>query len=138
MHMICILTWECLRQSAAPATLQQHQQPTLPMCMRAGILTPRGTGTSGHVSANKFNLRRAPVPRFSESAPAPAAADKKPNQEILEHNRKRQVEVKLLELQDDLEAQGWVAQHGFMHTARVVAPACSSCASTPHCPSAVQ
>lgn len=74
-----------------------------------GILTPRGTGTSGHVQTNKFNLRRAPVPKFGEGKPgALPAADKKPNQEILEHNRKRQVEVKLLELQDELEAQGWV------------------------------
>jgi hypothetical protein len=37
------------------------------------------------------------------------AADKKPDKGILEHNRKRQVEVKLLELQDELEAQGWAA-----------------------------
>ena len=35
-----------------------------------GILTPRGTGTSGHVQANKLNLRRAPVPRrASDRAP---------------------------------------------------------------------
>jgi serine/arginine repetitive matrix protein 2 len=72
-----------------------------------GILTPRGTGTSGHVQANKFNLRRAPVPKFQEGQQVGVpAADKKPNQAILEHNRKRQVEVKLLELQDELEAQG--------------------------------
>jgi serine/arginine repetitive matrix protein 2 len=59
------------------------------------------------VQANKFNLKRAPVPRFGEDqAAAPAAADKKPNQAILEHNRKRQIEVKLLELQDELEEQG--------------------------------
>jgi serine/arginine repetitive matrix protein 2 len=75
--------------------------------LQIGILTPRGTGTSGHVQANKFNLKRAPVPRFGEGqAAAPAAADKKPNQAILEHNRKRQIEVKLLELQDELEEQG--------------------------------
>lgn len=73
-----------------------------------GILTPRGTGTSGHVQANKFNLRRAPVPKFQEGQQQQgmAAADKKPNQDILEHNRKRQVEVKLLELRDELEEQG--------------------------------
>jgi serine/arginine repetitive matrix protein 2 len=74
-----------------------------------GILTPRGTGTSGHVQANKFNLRRAPVPRFEEGGGGPAAlaaADKKPNQAILEHNRKRAVEVKLVELRDELEEQG--------------------------------
>lgn len=71
-----------------------------------GILTPRGTGTSGHVQANKFNLRRAPVPKFQEGKPGVPAADKKPDKGILEHNRKRQVEVKLLELQDELEAKG--------------------------------
>jgi serine/arginine repetitive matrix protein 2 len=71
-----------------------------------GILTPRGTGTSGHVQANKFNLTRAPVPRFQEGAGGPPPADKKPNQAILEHNRKRQVEVKLVELRDQLEEQG--------------------------------
>jgi len=74
-----------------------------------GILTPRGTGTSGHVQGNKFNLRRAPVPKFQEGKPGGVpAADKKPNQAILEHNRKRQVEVKLLEFQDELEAKGCV------------------------------
>lgn len=72
-----------------------------------GILTPRGTGTSGHVQANKFNVRRAPVPKFGEGrAAGPPPADKKPNQAILEHNRKRAVEVKLLEYQDELEASG--------------------------------
>lgn len=72
-----------------------------------GILTPRGTGTSGHVQANKFNLRRAPVPKFGEgSTPGVAAADKKPNQAILEHNRKRQIEVKLFELREELENKG--------------------------------
>lgn len=72
-----------------------------------GLLTPRGTGTSGHVQANKFNVRRAPVPKFQDKTAAGVpAADKKPNQAILEHNRKRQIEVKLLEYQDELEASG--------------------------------
>jgi serine/arginine repetitive matrix protein 2 len=75
-----------------------------------GILTPRGSGTSGHVQTNKFNVRRAPVPRFGEGGGAAAAAghapDRKPNKDILEHNRKRQVEIKLLELQDELEEAG--------------------------------
>jgi len=70
-----------------------------------GLLTPRGTGTSGHVQANKFNMKRAPVPKFQEVQGAPAA-DKKPNQAILEHNRKRQIEVKLFEYRDQLEDQG--------------------------------
>jgi serine/arginine repetitive matrix protein 2 len=70
-----------------------------------GLLTPRGTGTSGHVQGNKFNLRRAPPPKFGEEAKA-AQQDRKPNKDILEHNRKRKIELKLIELQDELEEQG--------------------------------
>eukprot|EP00879_Flechtneria_rotunda_P002461 GHRR01002658.1.p1 GENE.GHRR01002658.1~~GHRR01002658.1.p1 ORF type:complete len:605 (+),score=267.69 GHRR01002658.1:628-2442(+) len=72
-----------------------------------GVLTPRGTGTSGHVQANKFNLRRAPVPKFQEGqASAVAAADKKPNQAILEHNKKRQIELQVFQLREELEEKG--------------------------------
>lgn len=45
------------------------------------------------------------MPRFQEGQAAPPA-DKKPNHAILEHNRKRQIEVKLLEARDELEEQG--------------------------------
>lgn len=72
-----------------------------------GIVTPRGTGTSGYVQTNKFNLRRAPVPKFGEGADGPPQhADRKPNKEILEHNRRRQIEIKLVELSDELEEAG--------------------------------
>lgn len=72
-----------------------------------GILTPRGTGTSGHVQTNKFNLRRAPVPKFGEAQEGGAQhADRKPNKDILEHNRRRQLEIKLVELSDQLEEAG--------------------------------
>lgn len=70
-----------------------------------GILTPRGTGTSGHVQGNKFNLRRAPPPKFGDEA-KPPPPDKKANEGILEHNRKRQLELKLAELEDQLEEEG--------------------------------
>jgi serine/arginine repetitive matrix protein 2 len=70
-----------------------------------GIVTPRGTGTSGYVQTNKFNLRRAPVPKFGEGE-GKQHADRKPNKDILEHNRRRQLEIKLLELSDQLEEAG--------------------------------
>jgi serine/arginine repetitive matrix protein 2 len=70
-----------------------------------GLLTPRGSGTSGHVQGNKFNLRRAPVPKFDGQAKNTEVA-RQPNKEILEHNRKRQIEVKLVELRDELEEKG--------------------------------
>ena len=76
-----------------------------------GLVTPRGSGTSGHVQANKFNVRRAPVPRFGEDGPPRPGGDvvgRKPNQEILDHARKRQLEVKLFEYRVELEDAGCV------------------------------
>jgi serine/arginine repetitive matrix protein 2 len=69
-----------------------------------GILTPRGTGTSGHVQNNKFNLRpgmgRQDHRKFDESDGPPT--HKKPNQAILDHNRKREVELEIAKLEEKL------------------------------------
>lgn len=70
-----------------------------------GLLTARGSGTSGHVQTNKFNLRRAPPPKFNTDKPK-APTQQGPNQDILLHNRKREIELKLLELRDELEEKG--------------------------------
>ncbi|GMH32892.1 hypothetical protein BSKO_00726 [Bryopsis sp. KO-2023] len=73
-----------------------------------GLLTPRGSGTSGYVQANKFNLRRPP-PAFEEGNRRKAEdgpKEKKPNLEIILHNKKREIEVKLYELQMTLEDEG--------------------------------
>lgn len=68
-----------------------------------GLTTPRGTGTSGHVVRNKSALnppRRVTKPQQTK--------DKKTHLDkgILEHEQRRQVEVRCLELQDSLEEQG--------------------------------
>jgi serine/arginine repetitive matrix protein 2 len=68
-----------------------------------GLLSVRGSGTSGHVQGNKFNLR-GPPRRDDRDAKAPA--HKKPNQEILEHNRKRELEVEVEKLRAQLEDDG--------------------------------
>ncbi len=70
-----------------------------------GLLTPRGSGTSGYVQTNKFNLRGKPQAARQEEVPA-ASANAQPDKGILEHNRKRQLELELLKLADELEAQG--------------------------------
>ncbi|KAJ1960586.1 RNA-splicing factor [Dipsacomyces acuminosporus] len=74
-----------------------------------GLTTPRGSGTSGHVVRNKSALkpsqrdRTQSNRRYEREKPlAPRPVDSG----ILEHERKRQVEVKCLELQDELESQG--------------------------------
>ncbi|KAJ1723805.1 RNA-splicing factor [Coemansia erecta] len=75
-----------------------------------GLNTPRGSGTSGHVVRNASALRPGQSggtnrkgERYSRDA---APKSKHIDQGIIEHERKRQVEVKCLELQDKLEDQG--------------------------------
>ena len=73
-----------------------------------GILTPRGSGTSGYVQGNKFNLRRAPPVRHD--APQLGADDgptsRQPNKEILDHNKKREIELKIAHEESKLEEEG--------------------------------
>ncbi|KAI5803195.1 putative Pre-mRNA-splicing factor CWC21, partial [Geopyxis carbonaria] len=77
------------------------------MSSNVGLSTPRGSGTSGYVQRNMSFLR----PR-DDIAPPRDLDDLKrhrpraPDQSILEHDRKRQVEVACLQLQDELEDAG--------------------------------
>ncbi|KAI9789893.1 MAG: RNA-splicing factor [Candelina submexicana] len=74
------------------------------MSSNVGLSTPRGSGTSGYVQRNLSHLR----PR-DNAAPYPKDFDtikhrqRQPDKEILEHDRKREVEVKVFELRDRLE-----------------------------------
>ena len=75
-----------------------------------GLTTVRGSGTSGYVQTNKFNLRHhrptgQPLPKPGEAG-FDGPKQTKANEDILEHNRKRDIERKLLELEDDLIEQG--------------------------------
>ncbi|KAK9821762.1 hypothetical protein WJX81_005452 [Elliptochloris bilobata] len=73
-----------------------------------GLLTPRGSGTSGHVQTNKFNLRGRPQQRILEDRSSLKGPEQKQaNQAILDHTRKRDIELKLAELADSLEEQGY-------------------------------
>lgn len=71
-------------------------------------MTPRGSGTSGYVTTNKFNLHRAPPARHSERSDEATLLNRGPNKEILDHNRKRELELEVAKQQDELEAEGWV------------------------------
>jgi len=78
------------------------------MSSNVGLSTPRGSGTSGYVQRNLSHLK----PRDRQNG-APYSLDdfqkhkqRKPDAEILEHERKRQIEVKLFELRDKLEGDG--------------------------------
>ncbi|KAI1306599.1 cwf21-domain-containing protein [Xylaria venustula] len=79
------------------------------MSDNVGLSTPRGSGTSGYVQRNLAHMR----PRDRDrGAPYPRDLDhlkhrqRQPDKGILEHDRKREVEVKVFELRDQLEDEG--------------------------------
>ncbi|KAJ0116322.1 pre-mrna-splicing factor cwc21 [Diaporthe amygdali] len=79
------------------------------MSDNVGLSTPRGSGTSGYVQRNLAHIR----PRDSGAPYPPRGGDdmprhrqRQPDRGILEHDRKRAVEVKVLELRDELEDEG--------------------------------
>ncbi|PWZ09938.1 Serine/arginine repetitive matrix protein 2 [Zea mays] len=70
-----------------------------------GLQTPRGSGTTGHVQASKFLSKPWPSP--SSCSPSALGGMRKPNRDIIEHERKRQVDLRLLVLREALEEQGY-------------------------------
>ena len=87
-----------------PSTTPPHRTK---MSSNVGLSTPRGSGTSGYVQRNSAHLK----PRDS-AAPYPRAVEdlkhrqRQPDQGIIEHERKREIEVKVFELRDRLEEEG--------------------------------
>lgn len=79
------------------------------MSDNVGLSTPRGSGTSGYVQRNLAQVR----PR-DHSAPYPKDLDslrhkqRQPDKGILEHDRRRQIEVKVFDLRDQLEEEEYV------------------------------
>ncbi|GBP40947.1 hypothetical protein EVAR_26028_1 [Eumeta japonica] len=75
-----------------------------------GLQTPRGSGTNGYVQKNWATVRmpkdRVNYRTEEEIAKLDSASNKPPNREILDHERKRKIEVKCTELEDSLEEQG--------------------------------
>ncbi|OCK76967.1 cwf21-domain-containing protein [Lepidopterella palustris CBS 459.81] len=77
------------------------------MSSNVGLSTPRGSGTSGYVQRNLSLLKprdnAAPYPKDWDSF---KHRQRQPNEEILEHDRRREIEVKVFELRDRLEDEG--------------------------------
>lgn len=85
-----------------------------------GLPTPRGSGTNGHVQRNMASLNDSKVSvggrnfqsnttyRYAEEDlhKLDAIINKEPNKEILDHDRKRKIEVKCIEFEEILEKQG--------------------------------
>ena len=77
-----------------------------------GLQTTRGSGTNGYVQTNKFHRSASRLERKEWKdlkeihGEGGRGGAKKPCEDILEHNRKREIERKLVELEDDLEERG--------------------------------
>lgn len=73
-----------------------------------GLTTPRGSGTNGYVQRNLSSLRvkRGGERDEKDRERLESQLNRQPNADILEHQRKRQLEVKCAELQDMMEEQG--------------------------------
>lgn len=75
-----------------------------------GLQTARGSGTNGYVQRNLSFLRkhkdRVDYKSEEELKKLDEQLIKQPNKEILDHERKRKVELKCMEMQVLMEEQG--------------------------------
>ncbi|KAF4626542.1 hypothetical protein G7Y89_g11620 [Cudoniella acicularis] len=77
------------------------------MSSNVGLTTPRGSGTSGYVQRNLAHLRpRDQGKPYSTDFDNLKHRQRQPDKEILEHDRKRDIELKVFELRDRLEDEG--------------------------------
>ena len=83
-----------------------------------GLPTARGSGTNGYVQRNWAFVRKSKdkvnYKTEEELEKLEATSNRQPNRDILDHERKRKVEVKCIELEDILEDQGWVHIYIYM------------------------
>ena len=77
-----------------------------------GLQTVRGTATNGYVVRNMSYVKpimvRAKTGRSDEDWGSAAPKQRRACDEILEHEKKREVEVKVLDLQESMEEKGCV------------------------------
>ncbi|KAH8821472.1 cwf21 domain-containing protein [Xylogone sp. PMI_703] len=76
------------------------------MSSNVGLSTPRGSGTSGYVQRNLAHLKPRDKAAPYGDLDSFKHRQRKPDKDILEHDRKREVEVKVFELRDKLEDEG--------------------------------
>jgi hypothetical protein len=75
-----------------------------------GLTTARGSGTNGYVQRNLStiprNKQKIDYKTEEELQKLDTLVSRPPNADILEHQRKREIEVKVLEYRDELEERG--------------------------------
>ncbi|KAH0561720.1 hypothetical protein KQX54_019011 [Cotesia glomerata] len=74
-----------------------------------GLQTPRGSGTNGHVQRNWAVVRKTKDKVDYKSDDKLDSINKQPNKDILDHVRKRKIELKVAEFADNLEDKGYTA-----------------------------
>lgn len=85
-----------------------------------GLATARGSGTNGYVQRNWAAIKKikdqTSFKTEEELAKIDSSANRQPNQELLDHDRKRKVELKCIELEQSLEDQGYLCNKmGFIY-----------------------
>ncbi|XP_046688189.1 pre-mRNA-splicing factor CWC21-like [Homalodisca vitripennis] len=79
--------------------------------MASVLPTARGSGTNGYVQRNWAAVRKTKdkvnYKTEEELEKLDAANNRQPNKEILDHERKRKIEIKCIELEEILEEQGY-------------------------------
>lgn len=76
------------------------------MSSNVGLSTPRGSGTSGYVQRSLSHLKpRDAAAPYTKDHDLLRHRQRQPDKDILEHDRKREVEVKVFELRDKLEEE---------------------------------
>ena len=75
-----------------------------------GLTTARGSGTNGYVTRNLAFVHntkdKVKYKTEEEILKLDAISHKKPNLEIIDHERKRKLEIKCLEYREELEDEG--------------------------------
>ena len=98
------------KTTTAPGLWLAHHLLPATMYNGIGLQTPRGSGTNGYVQRNlafvKSKKDRVDYKDEDELRKLEQSMNKQPNQEILDHERKRKVELKCMEMQELMEEQG--------------------------------
>ncbi len=91
------------------------------MSSNVGLNTPRGSGTSGYVQRNLAFLKPRDYGKpYSTDLDSLKHRQRQPDKEILEHDRKREVEVEVFELRDKLEDEGYACPLSLSSLVRLV------------------
>jgi serine/arginine repetitive matrix protein 2 len=75
-----------------------------------GLTTARGSGTNGYVQRSLAHVRRREERQKMPEGILATSLTKAPNADLLEHQRKRAVELKCAEMEERMEEQGYAEE----------------------------